>query len=128
MSAVATTSLGSLAEWLRVDGGKDGYRAGLGFIDEVNLIGPDGVTLAIGTEPRPTGDERLDALLGAIAEHVAFHHGVPAPDWCEAPPRFLRTAWFPVDLPSVRVRALVSSPASFWRRGVFIDRSDLDRA
>ena len=43
------------------------------------------------------------------------------------PGRFLPTAWFPIDLPSVRVHALVRGPAAFWRRLIFIDRSDLSR-
>ena len=128
MTDTSTTSIHALAEWIIVDGGYDGYRAALGLTAELASVGAADVARAIADEPAATGDNRLDALFGALAEHVAFHRDIDAPTWCDGPTRFLREAWFPVDLPSVRVRALVSSPASFWRRGVYIDRSDLDRA
>jgi hypothetical protein len=70
---------------------------------------------------------RVDALLAAVAEHLAFHHRVAAPLWCLDPSRRVAAAWFPIDLPSLRVRGLVTSPASFARRGIYIDRADLDR-
>lgn len=128
MTDISTTSLHALAEWIIVDGGDDAYRAALGLTAELASVNAVDVARAIANEPAPTGDARVDALLGAVAEHVAFHRDIEAPAWCSASTRFLHEAWFPVDLPSVRVRALVSSPASFWRRGVYIDRSDLDRA
>lgn len=80
------------------------------------------------TEPDPTGDARSDALLAALAEHLAYHDGATIPHWAEEPNRFLDRWWFPVNLPSARVAALVGAPASFRRRGVFIDRRDLERA
>jgi len=40
--------------------------------------------------------------------------------------RFLETAWWVSSLPSAKVQALVHSPASFRRRGVMIDRRDLE--
>jgi transcriptional regulator with XRE-family HTH domain len=77
--------------------------------------------------PASTGDQRWDALLAAIAEHVAFEDAFDAPTWCATPERFLDAAWFWVDLPSVRRRALISAPTAFRRRNVWVDRSDLDR-
>lgn len=77
--------------------------------------------------PAATGDRRWDALLAAIAEHVAFEDAFDAPSWCTAENRFLDSAWYWVDLPSVRRRALVTAPTAFRRRNVWIDRSDLDR-
>jgi len=77
--------------------------------------------------PRGVGDPRWDAVLGALAEHLAFHDAVDAPDWCTQPHRFLDRPWFWVDLPSVRRHALSGAPTAFRRRNVWIDRSDLER-
>jgi hypothetical protein len=127
MTDLATTSLYHLGEWIIADKSDDAYRAALGLVAELSSAPASVVAQSISAEPPRTGDGRVDALLAAIAEHLAFHSGLTAPPWCEAPHRFLHAAWYPVDLPSVRVRALVSTPASFWRRGIYIDRSDLDR-
>jgi hypothetical protein len=79
------------------------------------------------SQPSAAGDPRWDALLGALAEHLAFHDAVDAPDWCTEPDRFLDHPWFWVDLPSVRRRARTGAPTAFRRRNVWIDRADLER-
>ncbi|MBA3621978.1 MAG: hypothetical protein H0W51_06610 [Euzebyales bacterium] len=78
--------------------------------------------------PPLTADARWDALLGAIAEHLAFHDTLRCPRWALDERRFLTTAWFLSDLPSVRAAAMETSPASFRRRAIFLERSDLDSA
>ena len=78
--------------------------------------------------PPPTADVRWDALLGAIAEHLAFHDALRCPAWALDESRFLLSAWFLSDLPSVRAAAMETSPASFRRRAIFLERSDLDSA
>ena len=78
-------------------------------------------------EPTPVGDPRWDALLGALAEHLAFHEAVDPPQWCTSPSRFLDHAWYWVDLPSVRRMAQLGAPTAFRRRNVWVDRSDLKR-
>jgi hypothetical protein len=35
-------------------------------------------------EPPSTGEPRTDAYLGAVAEHLAFRHGLTAPVWSRA--------------------------------------------
>ncbi len=80
------------------------------------------------TVPRSTGDQRFDAMLAAVAEHLCVQSGVPTPKWTLDPQRFLDRAWWVSSLPSARRRALVHSPASFRRRGVMIDRHDLTSA
>ena len=82
----------------------------------------------IAVRPCPTGDPRYDAYLGALDEHLAYHECLPMPSWAEEPDRFLDMWWFPVSLPSVRVDAIVHSPAAFRRRGIFIGQGALDRA
>jgi hypothetical protein len=103
------------------------YRAAIGALDEGMSADLASVALWIADEPRLTSSRRADVIVAALTEHVAFHRDVAAPDWVERPERFLRSVWFPVDTPSIRVRAIVSSPASFARRLIYIDRSDLDR-
>jgi hypothetical protein len=106
----------------------DRYRVVLGFVTDFWSVGDMSVRQAALTdEPPATGDDRWDAMLAAVTEHLAFHSDLFAPSWVDLPGRFLPTFWFPVDLPSVRVRSLVTSPASLARRGVFIDRLDLER-
>ncbi|MGQ0744104.1 MAG: hypothetical protein ACT4OS_07190 [Acidimicrobiales bacterium] len=78
--------------------------------------------------PAPTGDQRWDAFVAALGEHLAFHGSLRYPTWTQDPQRFLDKWWFVSDTPSGRAEALVSSPASFLRRGVFIERRDLERA
>lgn len=127
MARLSTTSLSIIGDWARGQDGGDAYRAILGFVDEVAVLSDAEFLRAISDEPTTAGDDRVDALLAAVAEHLACDRQLPVPAWCSKPGRFLATAWFPVDLPSVRVRALVSAPAAFWRRLIFIDRSDLSR-
>ena len=81
--------------------------------------------LLTAVKPDSTGDDRFDALLGAIAEDLCVHNGVVPPTWALEDSRFLTNAWWVSTLPSARARALVHTPASFRRRGVMIDRSDL---
>lgn len=116
-----------LADWLAIDGITDAYRAVLGFVGEMDSASDEELAAAIVDEPLATGDGRIDALLAAVAEHLAYHRILPLPTWCFNSGRSLATAWFPIDYPSVRVRALISSPASFRSRLIFIDRSDLAR-
>jgi len=77
--------------------------------------------------PAPTGDVHWDAFLGALAEHLAFHHMLACPEWARCADRFLDHGWFLSNTPSGRAEAIVSAPASFMRRGVFIERRDLER-
>lgn len=77
--------------------------------------------------PGSVGDVRWDAVLGGLAEHLAFHDAVDAPAWCAERHRFLEHPWYWVDLPSVRRRAMSGAPTAFRRRNVWIDRSDLER-
>lgn len=83
------------------------------------------LALLVAAEPCPTGDQRIDALLAAIAEDLCVHADQPPPNWVHEASRFLDRAWWVSDLPSARASALVHAPASYRRRGVMIDRRDL---
>ncbi|GIF23530.1 hypothetical protein BJ973_004139 [Actinoplanes tereljensis] len=77
-------------------------------------------------EPPPTGDPRWDALLGALAEHLASEVDCAPPDWTRS--RVLATPWFPSSLPSKRMEALVWAPAAFRKHGVYLSAHDLEAA
>lgn len=79
-------------------------------------------------EPPPTGDTRLDAGFAAMAEHLARRDGWTEPRWVRDPSRESLPWWFVSDLKGMHPRALVESPSSFRRRGVFITRGALQRA
>jgi hypothetical protein len=78
--------------------------------------------------PRSTGDNRVDAAFAAMAEYLARRDGWPVPEWARLPGREAWPWWFVTDLRGMHPRALVESPSSFRRRGVFITSGALDRA
>ncbi len=94
------------------------------FCRGADEAGAAAMTLAA-HEPPTTGSPRFDALLAAIAEHLASRVSTVAPEWAEAPDRFLTTPWWVSPLPSARAQALRGTPNSFRRRGIYLDRSDL---
>jgi hypothetical protein len=77
-------------------------------------------------QPPPTGDLQWDALLGALAEHLAAQLDLAPPEWSRS--RVLATPWFPSTLPSKRTEALVWAPAAFRKHGVYLSARDLDAA
>jgi hypothetical protein len=77
-------------------------------------------------EPGLVGDDRWDALLAALAEHLLAQHDVAPPEWAEA--RVLKKAWFPAQLAIARADALVRAPAAFRKHGVFLSAHDLTAA
>jgi hypothetical protein len=78
--------------------------------------------------PRETGDLRVDAAFAAMAEYLARRDGWAVPAWARLPEREAWPWWFVTDLRGLHPRALVESPSSFRRRGVFITSAALDRA
>ena len=77
--------------------------------------------------PPDLGDRRLDAFLGALAEHFAAIYDLQRPDWSIEPHRFLDHLWFVAKEPGFRPLAVIESPAAFRRRGIFIAASLLWR-
>lgn len=77
----------------------------------------------------PLVSPRWDALLGGVAEHLAFHGQQPVPAWSLEPDRFLDRWWFPgaVDAEG-RTWRMVSAPAALAARGVWLDRAAMERA
>lgn len=78
--------------------------------------------------PRTTGDVRVDAAFAAMAEYLARRDAWAVPSWARLPEREAWPCWFVTDLRGLHPRALVESPSSFRRRGVFITSAALERA
>lgn len=77
-------------------------------------------------EPVPTGDQRWDVFLAALAEYLAYPDGRRGPRWCEQ--RQLDSFWFPFNTRLARAEAIVHAPAAFRRRGVMVARNELEVA
>jgi hypothetical protein len=77
-------------------------------------------------EPHLLGEEQWDALLAALAEHLAARLDQAPPDWSRS--RVLATPWFPSSLPSKRMEAFVWAPAAFRKHGVYLATRDLEAA
>jgi hypothetical protein len=120
-------SLDDLARHLRhADNDEIRWRLVWEFFEEYRWeVSLDRLTL-LQDQPESTGDERWDTLLAALAEHLAAHEDSAAPSWAEE--RSLQRWWFPFDLPSQHVEALVHAPMAFRRRGVFVSARNLEAA
>lgn len=77
--------------------------------------------------PTSTGNDRFDALSAGIVEYACASHGVVAPPWVEAEHYFL-SKWFVSGLESLHANALVHSPISLARRGIFVTQGALEYA
>lgn len=98
------------------------------LLDEFSLLQTDTQRArALAVRPRPTGDARHDAFLGALAEHLAATAGVERPAWACGPERFLDHFWFVSDVKGFRATAVAEAPTAFRRRGVFVSRRALER-
>ena len=89
--------------------------------------GPDVAAVMWTERPEPVGEERVDAALAALAEHLARRDGWPVPAWAKEPGREARRWWFVSERPTFHPRALVESPLFFRKRGVFITTDALER-
>ena len=98
--------------------------------DYSSVLHHAGVSAAAGMwagVPRGTGDSRVDAAFAAMAEYLARRDGWAVPTWARLPEREAWPWWFVTDLRGLHPRALVESPSSFRRRGVFITDGALSR-
>ena len=102
------------------------------FVDTFDLAKTDEDRYAsIEREPKLTGDRRLDALVGAIAEYLAKQRRLGrVPPWVCDPARRLDRPWFTAAAPSDAMREFLtfSSPAEFLSRNIFTDERPLRRA
>jgi hypothetical protein len=69
-----------------------------------------------------------DALLGAVAEHLARRYSLPIPAWTFEPQRFLRRPYFALEAAAFRATLLLESPMEFRSRNLFVTANALSRA
>lgn len=119
-------SLAEAAELARA--GRQGFEHALAeFLDEF-YAHPDRRQAMI-ADPPPAMPERLhDAMLGAVAEHLARRWGLRVPGWAEEQHRFLRAPYFATPLEDLKALLLVQSPLAFRRRMIFVEAEPLRRA
>ena len=102
------------------------------FVDTFDLAKTDEDRYgSIEREPRLTGNDRLDALVGAIAEYLAKQRRLGrVPPWVCDPARRLSSPWFTTTSPSAAIREYLtfSSPAEFASRNIFTEERPLRRA
>ena len=96
------------------------------FLEEYRWESTEVQLTLLQDEPAPTGDQRWDALLAALAEHLAARHDAAPPPWTEL--RVLHRPWFPAELAIQRAEALVWAPAAFRKHGVYLSARDLEAA
>jgi hypothetical protein len=96
------------------------------FLEEYRWEPSDEQTQLFRDEPPSSGADKWDALLAALAEHLAAKLDLAPPEWSRS--RTLTTPWFPSSLPSKRVEALVWAPAAFRKHGVYLSARDLEAA
>ncbi|MCK9894185.1 hypothetical protein [Frankia sp. AgB32] len=89
---------------------------------------PDAAQAMWADRPQPSGDRRVDAAFAALGEHLARRDGWPAPRWVRDPAPEAMPWWFVTALKGLHPRALVESPLSFRKRGIFITTGALQRA
>jgi hypothetical protein len=102
------------------------------FMDTFDLAGTNGAQYEmIEDEPVLTRNDRLDALVGAIAEYLAKQRRLGrVPAWVCDPARRLAEPWFTASSPSDAMREYLTyaSPAEFASRNIFTEERPLRRA
>jgi hypothetical protein len=102
------------------------------FVDTFDVAKTDQERYAsIEREPRLTGDDQLDALVGAMAEYLAKNRRLGrVPSWVAGPGRRLKDPWFTTTSPSPGMREYLTfaSPAEFASRNIFTEERPLRRA
>lgn len=98
------------------------------FLDEFYAETDASVRYAmISDEPVLTGRATIDAYVAAVVEHLALRYDLQIPEWTLKPERFLKTAFFPGGLESMKATWLMESPTAFRRRMIFVDLDPLYR-
>jgi hypothetical protein len=102
------------------------------FLDTFYLAETSAQRLAmLCDEPAATGDDRLEGLLGAVAEYLSHQYRLPnVPGWAYASHRYLDRAWHvaPFADDAMREYLTFASPAEFASRNIFTEERPLRRA
>jgi len=119
-------SIAALAGLMRDADERSRWRLIAEFLEEYRWEPVERRSGLLAQEPGPTGDERWDVFLAALCEHLAAQDGQGAPAWSGR--RRLRRFWFPFNTRAARVDAIVTAPAAFRSRGVFVSAKELEVA
>lgn len=76
-------------------------------------------------EPPLTDDPKRNAWVAACAAHLSRETIGPPPAWTTKPERYLRRAWFPSGMESLKATFIVESPAAFRERMIFVEADPL---
>lgn len=120
-------NLARLAEYLAAaESDKIRWKLVWEFLEEYRWEPVEIQTALVQSEPSRVDDDRWDALLAALAEHLCAQHDLAPPPWTES--RVLARAWFPAELAIQRADALAWAPAAFRKHGVYLSVHDLTAA
>ena len=115
----------------RIQAGQSHEIALAEFVDTFDLAASDDDRYAaIEQEPDLTGDARLDALVGGIAEYLAKQRRLGrVPPWAGGSARRLPEPWFTTSStsPAMREYLTFASPGEFASRNIFTDERPLRR-
>jgi hypothetical protein len=124
------TALAEAVDRIRAGAPRDAVLAE--FVDTFDLAGTACAQYeTIEDEPALTQDDRLDALVGAIAEYLAKQRRLGrVPAWVCDPARRLAEPWFTTSSPSDAMHEYLTfaSPAEFASRNIFTEERPLRRA
>jgi hypothetical protein len=102
------------------------------FVDTFDLaLTSEARYMAIEQEPALTGNKKLDALVGAIAEYLAKQNKLGrVPAWTSGSARYLVSPWHTCRFEDHAMREFLtfSSPAEFASRNIFTEERPLRRA
>ena len=102
------------------------------FVDTFDLAPTiDAKYATIEREPQLSQDQKLNALVGAMAEYLAKNRRLGrVPAWVRGPGRRLAEPWFTTTSPSPAMREYLSfaSPGEFASRNIFTEERPLRRA
>lgn len=102
------------------------------FVDTFDLAPTNEAKYAtIDREPPLTADQKLNALVGAMAEYLAKNRRIGrVPPWTAGTARRLAEPWFTTASPSPGMREYLTfaSPAEFASRNIFTEERPLRRA
>jgi hypothetical protein len=100
-----------------------------GFLDDFyGDASSESCVRRVADDPGLTDDPKLNALLGAIGEHLAIRWGPGTPpSWVNQPERFPERPWF-MGHERMKGFLLAESPLAFRRRFIFTEAEPLRRA
>jgi len=98
----------------------EALRIAFGFAERFDRATPSERASMVRLRPASTSDPGFDALMAALVEHLSARAGITTPDWVDDQDRFVEPWWFVSGLRGLHASALVQSPISFARHGVFV--------